>query len=204
MKTNEEEFLLEEFKESIKTGQWLEEMLERKFKTFSVVFLWQVVLLGFLLKDEFACKDILQVLSDNYIRGIVIITSMFVFVFSLVTVDNLVKTRIGDVLRTARTNFLRGHFLKTMPDDFKKEYFENNRMKYVNRSEIYGRPAWSYDSDVAYYVILIALMGSISLAIFIASLFTLNYYILGLIIIILPILATLYSRRKVNKHIASK
>lgn len=203
MKT-EEEFLLEEYKESISTGQWLEEMIERKFKNLSTVFIWQMALLGLLLTDDLAIKNIIQTLNFDYSQLIIFITSLFVLSMSWITIDNMIKTRIGDVLRTSRTNFLRNYFLKEMPEDFKKIYFQNNRLKHVNKIEIYSRPAWSSDSDIAFYITLSAFIGAVSFVILLAFVIKLPFYLYPLIAIISLIIVRLYAKRKLNRFIPSK
>jgi hypothetical protein len=198
-----EEFLIEEYKDSISTGQWLEEMLERKFKTFSLVFIWQIVLIGYLLNDSKNEQSVWFALQKGGNRELVIIVSAFVFLFSAAVIHNLAKTRIGDVLRTSRANFIRGYFLESMPETFTKAYFQDERMKHVNNISTYARPAWSNDSDVALYILLISIMGGISFSLCLGTIPDIGWWAL-LSIPPLTVGAFFWAKRKVSRVIALK
>ena len=168
MSAEETEFLMEEYKEAISTGQWLEESIRVAFKNLGILFIWQMGLIGFLLERDTSIQkkeSILIMIQQCQSKQIILLSSTLILVFSILTVINMFKARKGDVERTSRINFLRGYFLKNMPNDFKTKYFENGRLKDINSTDIGKRPLWSLGSDLTLYGILSLFIGIVSIAV---------------------------------------
>ena len=163
--TPEQDFLIKEYELSIKSGQWLEESIERHFKNLCVVFVWNMILVGLLLRNDLICGDLWNSLKSYHAKELIIIPSSFVLLYSYITVVNMLKARAGDVERTSRANFIRGYFLESMPDPFKSIYFNDARLSGINSTDIYKRPAWSWTSDVALYVIVTGFLSTVLVAI---------------------------------------
>jgi hypothetical protein len=69
MNPEESEFPIQEYRTSVAHGRWLEEMIERKFKTLSVVFIWLFVLIAYALHDDVQSGDIITAFWQSNARA---------------------------------------------------------------------------------------------------------------------------------------
>jgi len=197
----DEDYLIKEYIQSIQTGQFLEQSIERHFKNLSVVFVWTIILFGYLLRNSLTSKDVWESLITYNARELIVIPGVLFLLYSYVCIINMLKTRSADVQVTSRANFIRGYLLRDMPVEFCKLYFDHPRLMDINTSDIYGRPAWSFTSDVALYVILTGFMSTVEFGIVLRSFIYVSvlYFIPILVLHLLAVI--IFSRLWLRKQI---
>ncbi|HOW54121.1 MAG TPA: hypothetical protein PLR60_05630 [Syntrophorhabdaceae bacterium] len=204
----EDDFLIKEYFQSIQTGQWFEQSIERHFKNLAIIFIWVITLFGFLLKKNLDSCGFWNAIKNYESKELIIIPGIFFLLCSYATIYNMLNTRREDVLAISRANFIRMYLLSKMPEDFLKKYTCDSRLQHINKFDIYARNGWSLKSDLALYVILSGFMGGILLGVAFGS-FLGKYENLHLIFVILvPLIhifmVTAFSRHWLNNEVPSR
>lgn len=184
--TKEDEFLIEEYKQAFDMSRHLEMSYGVVFRNYATVTVWVFGILVLLFKEAIINGDLFTQLyyyQGKWLIGAILIFDVFYGIISLV---NILKDRLVDVLYTARINFLRKFFLESKSDKI-RQYLEDPTLSVINPTDIAKRPIWSWSSQMFRFVILLSSITSLVAAFIINLIVVLN----GIYFIIIWILLTL-------------
>lgn len=184
--TKEDEFLIEEYKQAFDMCRHLEMSYGVVFRNYATVTVWVFGILVLLFKEAIINGDLFTQLY--YYQGKWLIGAILIFdvLYGIISLVNILKGRLVDVLYTARINFLRKFFLESKSDKI-RQYLEDPTLSVINPTDIAKRPLWSWSSQMFRFVILLSSITSLVAAFIINLIVVLN----GIYFIIIWILLTL-------------
>ena len=199
-----EEFLLEEYKIATQEAQYIEQTIPRTFKNFTLIFLWGVALIVFIVKDDVNANNIFDKIRNHQFNFLIILASFLIILFGCLSILNMLKARYGDVLRTSRINYIRNHFLSETDNEFITTYLNDNRLSQINSIDIYERGNFSWSSDLALFLIPTSLLISIQIIFLFFTFISTNWILNTLITLSVNLIIYFLSRSWLNKNIPNR